>query len=500
MTLSSLRRFVPAPLHVIVAVSGAVVMVMELAGSRLVAPYLGTSLVVWSSLIGIILGALSAGYAIGGRLSAHNPRLPVLGAVLLLAAIAIAIIAAVNVPVLYYVAKLGVTLGALVGVSVLFVVPSVLLGIISPYAVRLATTTVEGAGATAGNLYALSTLGSIAGTFAAGFWLIPNFGTTNILYGLSVTLVLCALLAGTRSRVRLVMILLGAAFVAQQGFASAAVFEGDTAYNHIRVVDGTDPETQRPIRVLYMATEAHSIIYRDGTDLFSSYERLYRLDQLFAPTIRTALTIGGGGYVGPNDFLDRFPEATMTVVEIDPGVTQVAKTYFNLADDPRLSIVHADGRIFLNRDTAMYDVIYGDAFGSYFSIPFQLATREAMQRIHDRLNPDGVLLLNVIASLQGEKSLVLQAEVATLREVFDQVYLFPAHYTDPVDLGKAQNIMVVATKNPTRISKEELLKRANANVRPDVERLWEGEIGNGQDIPVLTDNFAPVDYYVSKLL
>ncbi|MFA6410889.1 MAG: fused MFS/spermidine synthase [Candidatus Buchananbacteria bacterium] len=487
-------------LGIIIFIAGSVVMVLELIGSRILAPYLGTSIYVWASLIGIILGALTLGYYLGGRFSNTNPKLSFLAQVLFLAGLSILLITVIKEPVIVYCLKFGIKLGSVLATLILFALPSLILGIVSPYAIRLKVQNVEESGGVAGNLYALSTIGSIFGTFLAGFYLIPTFGSTQILFGLSFVLLITSLLGGKKIIKIAFLGLVIALWLLNLVKPTPFVYEADSTYNHITVKDQIYAKNQRPVRSLYLATESHSIIYRDSPELFSVYQYLYQLDNLFKPEIKNALTLGGGAYLAPMDFLKRKPNAKMTVVEIDPQVTEVAKKFFNLKPDPRLTIFHEDGRIFLNNNQAKYDVVYGDAYASFYSIPFQLTTKEAMKRIYDSLADDGILVLNVISALAGEKSIFFQAEYKTIKEYFPQVYIFPAHFYDGSNTDKFQNIILIATKNNQRLSLAEMQQMANEEQKPLLNHLWQKEPANSSKIKVLTDEFAPVDFYISKLL
>ncbi|MFA5021606.1 MAG: fused MFS/spermidine synthase [Patescibacteria group bacterium] len=485
-------------LEIIVFIAGAVVMVLEMIGSRILAPYLGTSIFVWASLIGVILGALTLGYYLGGKFSNKNPQLAFLTRVLLLAGISILFITIVKEPVLNYCLKLGVKIGSLIATLTLFTLPSIILGMVSPYAIRLKIENIEKSGGVAGNLYALSTIGSIFGTFLSGFYLIPTFGSTQILFGLSLILILTSLLGGKKIIKVTCLLLVFTTWFVIQAIPSPYAFEADSAYNHITVKDGLYGPNKLPIRLLYLATETHSIAYKNSNQLFSTYQSLYHLDSLFNPNIKKALTLGGGAYLGPMDFLRRYPNAEMTVVEIDPKVTQVAKDYFGLKDDARLKIIHEDGRIFLNQNQEKYDVIYGDAYASYYSIPFQLTTKEAIQKIYNSLNDDGILVLNVISSLTGKKSTFFQAEYKTIKEYFNQIYIFPAREYDGKNTATHQNLILIATKN--NLNQSELITKANPEQKILLKHWWQKDILLDPKTKILTDDFAPVDFYISKLL
>ncbi|MCK4525627.1 MAG: fused MFS/spermidine synthase, partial [Candidatus Andersenbacteria bacterium] len=172
-------------LYLIVFSTGAVIMILELIGSRILAPTLGTSIFIWTSLIGIILGAMSLGYFLGGKLADKNPNVETFSLIIFASGILIFFIIIIKTSVLEFSVFLGMKNGAIFSAIALFALPAVLLGTVSPYAARMAIKEVESSGRTMGNLYAISTFGSIVGTFLAGFYLIPNFGSTNILYTLA---------------------------------------------------------------------------------------------------------------------------------------------------------------------------------------------------------------------------------------------------------------------------------------------------------------------------
>jgi spermidine synthase len=202
--------------------------------------------------------------------------------------------------------------------------------------------------------------------------------------------------------------------------------------------------------------------------------------------------IGGAGYSYPKDYLKKFPDARLDVIEIDPMLTELAKRYFNLKDDKRLVIYHEDGRTFLNRTKKKYDVIFGDAFTSYYALPYQLTTRETVQKMYEMLNDDGVILINIISSIEGEKGKFLRAEYATFKTVFPQVYLFPVNEFN--DGSKVQNIMLIALKSKQKPA----FRNNDPELNKYLQHLWKTEIK--KDVPILTDDYAPVDAYTMKII
>jgi len=496
ISMPSNRKYI---LEIIVFVCGAVVMVFELVGSRVIGPYVGTSTYAWTSLIGVILASLSVGYYAGGYLADKKPNVRPLALIILFSAIAIAFSAFTK----DIFSEIISTLRAVLEVKsvmislILFAPASFFLGMVSPYAVRLRISDVTKAGRTAGNLYAISTAGSIFGTFLAGFYIIPNLGSTNSLIILSIVLLFAAFLllwGGKMGRpvttaVFLLIIFLSLAYIVSIGEKEILVADIDTEYNRIWVFRSIDFLTGKPI--LALTTDPYgtqAAIFADGTDdLVFDYTKFYRLFSHFAPNPRNALMIGGGAYTYPRDFIKNYPNAKMDVVEVDPGITGIARKYFGLKDENNLAIYHQDARIYLNENKKKYDVIFGDAFNSASAIPFQLTTKEAVQKEYEALNGDGVIMVNILSAIEGEKGKFARAEYATYKAIFPQTFLFAVQ--DTSDADKTQNIMLVALKSEKIPKWESTDKETNKFL----SQVWNKPIAG--DVSALTDDFAPVEYY-----
>jgi len=490
-------------LEIIVFICGAVVMILELVGSRVLAPYVGTSIVVWTSLIGIILGSLSLGYWWGGKIADKKPNYKTFSFIIFIPAIYIGLITFSKSIVLDFLQQniTSIHIGATLSTLILFALPSVLLGMISPYAVRLKIKDLDSSGKTVGSLYAISTIGSIAGTFLAGFVLIAYFGSTNILLVLSLILVFTSLLAYIKSNLALkaiviLLLILGLiavnsydTFLKKQGFIDV-----DTQYNRVLIYKSIDEETDRPIlNMVINPREVQSAMFLDDdNDLVFMYSKFFHLVSHFKPDLRRSLMIGGAGYSFPKEYLKKYTEASIDVVEIDPILTQLAKRYFNLRDNQRLTIYHEDGRTFVNKTKNTYDVIFTDAMNSLYSIPFQLTTKETVKRMYEMLNDDGVVLVNMISSIEGEGGEFLRAEYATFKTVFTQVYLFPVE--DAHNSLEVQNIILVALKSKQKPP----LTSNDRELNGYLQNLWTKEIQ--EDMPVLTDDYAPVDNYIMKII
>lgn len=484
-------------LEIIVFLSGATVMVLELTGARVLAPTLGNSLFVWTSIIGIILGSLSLGYWLGGKAADKDANFEKFANLLLTAAVLIGLLATSKNLFLEWISAnvSSIRLGSVLASILLFAPASIFLGMVSPYAVKLKIKNLNTSGRTVGNLYALSTIGSIFGTFFAGFYLISTLANTEILFTLAITMVIASIIAFPKKLyIKIVILVLLSAYLwsilaSKKSFAEAGQIEINTPYNTVMVVD--EAYNDKPARKLKISTNNSSAMYLNSDELVFTYTKYYDLAKHFMPEMKSALILGGGAYSYPKHFLKNYPEATLDVVEIDPELTEIAKTYFKLKDDPRLKIYHEDGRTFLNRTTNKYDAFFGDAFKSYYSIPYQLTTQEAIQKTYDVLNPNGVAIINIITAIEGDKGQFLRAELATFKSVFPQVYLFPVWTKNPSTI---QNITLVALKSEDKPS----FLNPEFELQSFLNQLYTSEIPD--DMPIITDEFAPVDQYIMKLL
>ena len=485
-------------LEITVFISGAVVMMIEIVGSRMMAPYLGTSIIVWTSLIGIILGFLSLGYWLGGKVADVRPSYKIFSFIILLASLFVFIMIFIQAPILSFIqARLSnIYWGTVFSALFLFAVPSTLLGMVSPYAARLKIKNLDRSGEAVGSLYALSTLGSIVGTFAAGFVLIPFLGTIKILYFLSISLVVASLLAYSghflKFKIALIILIVAGSFFPYSQFGDKVIADIDTRYNRILLEKGRDPETDKP--VLGMNTDPFgtqsAMFLNDKNKLVFDYLKFFRLADHFKKDLKHSLVIGGAAYSFPREYLRRHPDSQLDVVEIDPQMTQIAKKYFNLRSDPRLNIYHQDGRVFLNNSDQKYDAVFMDAFTSELSVPYQLTTREAVSDIYEQLKPGGVAMINITSAITGEKGKFLRAEYRTYNSVFPQVHLFPVKSKKQGD--KFQNIVMAAIKSEREFD----LQSSDPELDKYLEHKWRKNIK--KDVPILTDNYAPVDYYILK--
>ncbi len=486
-------------LEIVVFLCGAIVMIFEIVGSRVVAPHFGTSIYVWTSLIGIILASLSIGYWLGGRIADKNPTFKSLSGIILLAAVFIILGTLIKDSLLQFISHTfsDMMWRTLLSAILLFAPASILLGMVSPYAVRLKIKEIHTSGKIVGNLYAISTVGSIVGTFLAGFLLIPLLGSTNILFIMAIVLVLLAgsLFFSFRKGLGTAAILILAVSVSGiylHNTQNKSYIEVDTQYNHVQIFDTKYWISGEDIKVMKVNDEYSSAMFPGNDSLVYEYLQFYQLAEHFCPGFKKSLIIGGAGYSFPRFYLQKYEGASIDVVEIDPGLTELAKKHFRLKDDARMQIFHEDGRTYLNSCSEKYDVIYGDAYKSLMAIPFQLATLEATIKKYELLNDNGVVIENLISSMEGPASRFMKTEVQTFLEVFPQVFLFACH--DPSNPELLQSISLIACKSDKafQFSSDDALMEFFLSHKVD-PYIPEGT-------RVLTDDFAPVEYYSMKAM
>jgi spermidine synthase len=495
-------------LNVIVFISGAVLMSLEIVGSRVLAPYFGNSIFVWGSLISVVLAALSLGYYWGGWLSAREPSYARLLTLLLIPGILIFVLPFIYPTVNAWIASIdfGTRLNPLIASTIFFLLPGVFLGTISPYIIRLAATQLSTVGSTAGTLYAVSTCGSIFGTLLTAFYLIPLMGVSNIIHFLGIILASLSLVVVPLVRIRKIamaravttlVIIVGSIMMSWTPALWArmkTLLEKDTFYHRIRI------EEDEEARYMYFDRTLQSAMnLKDPSALRLVYSRYTSLGLVFRPDAKKILIIGLGGGSIPKKLQKEFPSLEMDVVEIDPEVIQMAKSHFNVRDGKNLRLHAQDGRLFLTRSKTQYDIILIDAYYSD-AMPFHLATREFFELAQRKLTPNGIVVANLISAVTGPSGKIVRAFVKTQRGIFPQTYIFAARRPDNVSVDTIQNVIVIATKDKRRLDIKEIVKRASGLEKGlfpdsinDIGLAYYDSALPDQDVPVLTDDYAPTD-------
>ena len=478
---------------------GAAALGTEIAAARLLAPWFGTSTIVWANTIATVLLALSAGYWLGGRLAERWPGLRGLCLVTLGAAALLATVPFVARPFLRASARAledvsaGVFAGSLLAVCVLVAAPVLALGMVSPYAIRLSVAGVEGAGRISGRLYAISTLGSLVGTFAAALALIPFIGTrrTFLVFALALALTACLGLPrrGLLAPLAIaVLIALPTGTLKVEG-GERVMWEAETEYQYARVIQRADGQRRLELNE---GQAVHSV-YRPGRWLTGGYwdePLVLPLAGLGRPPPSIAI-LGGAAGTNARAYGHFYPRTRIDLVELDGDLLEAGHRFFDL-HAPRLHEHVADARTFLRESERRWDAIYIDAYRQPY-IPFHLATAEFFALAHDHLTPGGSLIVNVG---HPERSIALEeALTATLRSQFHTVLRDPAQRlntqllaTDAAGAGARPLLDAIAAGGaPAQLT---TLGRETAG------RLAEGVPGGD----VYTDDRAPIEWLVNTSL
>ncbi len=493
-------KYFPMVLRIQVLTAGASVMILELLGSRLLAPYYGSTLFVWGSLIGVVMAGLSIGYWYGGKRADINSSYSAFSLLIFGAGVYTLFLTIVSADIFRFVLalNLGERYGPLAAAMLVLGIPSLLLGAVSPFAIKLSTASLARVGRTAGNIYSLSTVGSIIGTFATAFILVPALGVSTILYSLSTVLIVVSLvgLANRFRAISVVVISISLVFsAAGQASAGGIIYEKETLYHRLIVQDNTISGT----RTLLLDNHFHSAMdLRDPDRIVFQYTKYFHLGPAFSPEIMNVLFIGGGGFSGPKQFLRDYPNMNIDVVEVDPEVIRVAKEYFLVPESPHLRVFAQDGRTFLSETDRIYDLIILDAYAKSY-VPFHLMTREFHELAFSRMSDDGILISNMITSLTGRTSDLFRAELKTMQDIFSSIKIYPVSGDAG---GIVQNVMVLAQKDGLELDIDAVRENANSVVKIDLndilDRQYISPIDNVGSV-ILTDDFAPVENFLNPL-
>ncbi len=495
-------------LYLVAFIAGGVGMALEIVGSRVLAPAFGSGVNVWSSLISVFLFGWALGSYIGGTIADRYPKS--LGLVLstLLNAPAIAIVNSFGRQLCLWISDRYIAgqLGPLLAAFLLFMPSCVLFGVVSPYVIRLLTTSPDFAGRVAGRVYAVSTMGSLVGTLSAGFILIPMLPVSLILKLLSLAMLIAAALvlaheALQRSALRLKM---AAAVILLTIITTPTpckiLYEKDSAYHRIIV------EQIGSVRILrFGPTYQSAIDLSDPSRAVFPYTDYFHLSLIFNPNIKRVLMVGLGGGTVPMRFWRDYEDAQIDVVEIDPDVRDVAIKFFGFKEDRRLQVFIEDGRIFLRRSNNKYDLIMMDAYTATkygLSVPFHLATKEFFELVKERLTDNGILAYNLIGQLEGRAARSTLSFIKTVSSVFPSVYIFPVEYRKRPWLYSERNIMLIATKAETKLKPDDIVAKARllANKRVRIPLFVEiaSDLYTGKldlaDVPIFTDDYAPTEW------
>ncbi len=495
--------------------AGMTTLAVELSASRLLGNVFGTSNLVWANIIGLILVYLTAGYFIGGRWADRSPDPLVFYRILAWAALAAGTVPVISRPVLQAAAnavenvEAAVALGSFAAVLILFSVPVTLLGCVSPFAIRLAMREIKTAGDVSGKLYAISTLGSIFGTFVPVLWLIPTIGTARTFLLFSALLMAVGLIGMWRSNrgaalrhawMPLLLILLGVFGV--RGTiknSQGQILEEESAYNYIQVIQRGNTR----YLLLNEGQGVHSVYDPGQLATFGTWDYFVSAPFFDPPPYSPAMVnsvaiVGLAAGTSARQFTAAFGPIPIDGFEIDPAILQVGRRYFNM-NEPNLNPIAQDGRWGLEHSRRTYSVIVVDAYRPPY-IPWQLTTQQFFEIVRQHLDPNGVLVMN-IARLPDDRRL-LEGMASTVRTVFPSEYV--------VDVPYSLNSILYATRQPTRV--EDLVANrdsfSSTNPRSEGGRflldVLDRTVVNLQPAPqpgpVFTDDWAPVEQLTNAMV
>jgi spermidine synthase len=513
-----LSVFLALFIYVVAFVTGAIVMSFEMLGSRYLGPYFGSGIYTWAALISTVLAALCAGYFLGGSLADRYPSLRFLGSTVTVGSVYLLLLPAFAEPVLqFFVWNIDdIKLGSLAAALAIMFFPITLLGMYSPFAIRLLLRSEHNSGVVSGTVYGVSTAGSILGTLGTTFFLIPLIGSRAITYTLGILGIFAgALLVGAtwpgwgRARLGVLAALLVSCDLllpisrvkAEEPFdpniraemlkrKNGLIAHVETVYNDIFV---SKVASLLKMNFQWNGWQFHEsqVNLADPDDLPLLYARAMSIAAIYPQDIKRVLVLGLGGGSIPI-YLDHFlPDARIDTIELDPGVIDVAKKYFGLRETNRFHLTESDGRVYLKRHTELYDLIMVDAFtGSY--IPFHLMTREFYQLVRDRLAPHGVAAFNIIPSVK-----LFDSNVRTLKLAFNNLDFFNSgdrslSDSNVIVLGRLDHFTEVEVLQKATVAQARYNFRYDVSGLMTARRIETPKATNGE---VLTDDFAPVNVF-----
>ena len=478
-------------LEITVFICGAIGMILELVAARVLSPYVGSSNLIWTTIIGVMLISMSIGYWLGGKKADKDPNKNTLSNLIILGALTASLIPLLEVVLVNNLTKISNDLVgiALISSAIIFGIPSFVVATVSPFAVKLRDKEYENLGEISGSTSSLSTIGSICGTFLAGFFLIPTFGVRTIILGITVVLLILAIiLYENKSKKYFLFVGIIAISIFAFQFLGKVVFERqnpdiledvDSQYSRIWIKQVAGNDTT--YKTMQVENSLESYIDEKTGKMGAKYLYYYDLADYYLKDFKSTLMIGGAAYTYPTHYLNKFQDKTIDVAEIDEKMTELAQKHFDLdINNERLKIYHQDGRSFLNTTENKYDVILIDAFKGE-NAPFELTTYEAMTNAKNILNDNGMVITNVISSIEGEEADFIKYEYSTYKKVFDDVKIFKVRNQEN---NTRQNIILIGFKGNTNI---------NDSKYEEYKELLNMEIKTfSSDKSISTDNYAPI--------
>jgi spermidine synthase len=501
-----------------VFLTGATSLAIEVLAMRLISPFFGNTIYTVSSVLSVVLAALSLGYYFGGRIADKNPSFAIFNKIISFSGILvfIAYFLLNNIlPSISY--NFSIIYGPIISAILFFLAPSVFLGIVSPYAIKLYSleNKKEGVGSASGTIFFYSTLGSIFGSLLTGFYLIPNFGVNELFMSIGIFLIILGLLPSISKKLSMRVLILILLIFFFFNFASSLnkaftyfsssnvianvdlLYQTDGIYEKVSVFQ--DENDGQKMHLLMQDASLSGASYTDTNSLVFPYTKYIDLYKATGTDVKNVLFIGGGSYAMPQKLSNDLPNSNVSVVEIEPELFDIAQNYFGVPEDTKIINHIDDGRRYLQESDKTYDYIFSDVYYSLYSIPFQFTTKQFYSLAKSRLNDNGIFLANLIGSLSRQTPSLLLSQMRTFKTAFPNSYFFAV---DSPLSTQSQNVIFLGINSDdyldlTKIGQgfkdnEVLSKLSDKNI--DVKRFNLGEY------VLFTDDYAPTEYYTSQMI
>jgi predicted membrane-bound spermidine synthase len=483
-------------LYLTALVCGAAILIVEILGAKMLAPFFGTSHFVWTAQIGVTLISLAIGYYLGGRLADKKPKASLLYFLILIAAVYLCLTIPLCRPVSYKFLSFRLAVGSLLASAFLFFIPLMLLATVYPFIVRIMTSSLQVVGGQVGRLSALSTIGSVIGTLLIGYILIPYLPNSMIMFLTAVVLMIIVTVyfikfeRKSRSLTSAALIIIGGLIAGYGGIRAEASLEyggmeelerRNSNFGLMQVLQSTN-SFKRYYLNDFLTQNIYDPAKKKSLALFT-YALQY-LAEGYTEKIEDALCIGLGVGIVPMEFAKK--GVRVDVVEINPAIIPIAKRHFDLEPE-KLNIEICDGRYYLNQCKKKYDVIVLDAFLGDSS-PSHLMTKEAFESMKKLLKPGGTLVINSFGDLETGRDFFTASLQETLKSVFKSVKIHTAH---------TGNIFFAASdKEDMKMIRQPDLEEVHPSLQYAVEAVLNTIVeANPAHGRVLTDDFNPVEFY-----
>jgi len=479
-------------------IAGFSLMTIELVASRIMSPIIGSSVFTWTSVIGVILLGMAVGSLLGGKLADKYSDNSILSLAFVISSVAVFIIPFLSSHFSWIIENTNSIIVATLFLSIyIFLIPSIFMGSIQPIILKKYSQNFSKIGSEYGFLSSIWSLGSILGVFLTGFLFISFLGSMETIYSIAVVLILLGLIFSIvykEKKVTIYLFIILIFFLVALFFqmiqiskTKNIVYEKETQYYKARIVDFQTLAFGKS-RALFLDFDSHSIETSKIVPNF--YTEIYPAFKAFNDNIRDILVIGAGAYTLPKYLSNFYEKSEVSVIEIDPEISMIAKKYFNL-DTVKIKTIVGDARQVVGKSDKKYDLIYGDAYSSFISVPGHLLTLEWNEEIKKHLNENGIYAINFIGSLSGEKSALFRSILNTFRKTFDNYYIFSFGNSQ----DSIQNITILGLNSRERMDKVEISKLL---ARGQNSFLSGYLVSNDEkyldpNVLILTDNFYPIE-------